>query len=70
MATASAWDVPKRGESVDLPPDRERRIADTMLGAYFGICGEIVDSGIVSLSDLELAVEIGLVMRAPFGFMN
>ena len=70
IASGAPWDVPKRDEQVVLPPERERRIADTMLGAYFGICGEIVDSGIVSLSDLELAVEIGLAMRAPFAFMN
>jgi len=70
MAAGTPWDVPKRGEEVLLPPEREQRIADAMLGAYFGICGEIVDSGIVSLSDLELAVEIGLAMRAPFGAMN
>lgn len=70
MASRAPWDVPKRDESIALAPEREERIADAMLGAYFGICGEIVDSGIVSLSDLELAVEIGLSMRPPFASMN
>ena len=70
IASGAPWDVPKRDEQVVLPPQREQRIADAMLGAYFGICGEIADSGIVSLSDLELAVEVGLAMRAPFTFMN
>lgn len=70
MTSGAPWDVPKRDEKVVLPPQREQRIADAMLGAYFGICGEIADSGIVSLSDLELAVEVGLAMRAPFTFMN
>ena len=70
MASGVPWDVPKRDEQVVLPPDREQRIADSMRGAYFGICGEILDSGIVSLSDLELGVETGLAMRAPFAFMN
>jgi enoyl-CoA hydratase/carnithine racemase len=70
MASGARWTVPKRDEQVVLSPEREQRIADTMRGAYFGICGEIVDSGIVSLSDLELAVEVGLAMRAPFDFMN
>ena len=70
MASGAPWDVPKRGEEVLLPTDREQRIADCMRGAFFGICGEIVDAGIVSLSDLELGVELGLVMRAPFAFMN
>ena len=70
MASGAPWDVPKRDEQVVLPPDREQRVADAMRGAYFGICGEILDSGIVSLSDLELGVEIGLAMHAPFAFMN
>jgi len=70
LAAGTPWDVPKRDEQVALTPEREQRIADAMTGAYFGICGEIVDSGIVSLSDLELAVEVGLSVRAPFAFMN
>ncbi len=70
MASGTKWDVPKRDEQVVLSPEAEQRIAETMIGACFGICGEIADSGIVSLPDLELAVEIGLAMRAPFTFMN
>lgn len=70
MAAGVPWDVPKRDEKVELPPERERAIADTMLGAYFGLCGEILDSGIVTLADLELGVELGLVMKPPFRFMN
>ena len=70
MAAGRPWDVARRNEAVELPADRERVIGDAMLGAYFGLVGEILDSGIVSLGDLELAVELGLVVRAPFAFMN
>jgi enoyl-CoA hydratase / 3-hydroxyacyl-CoA dehydrogenase len=70
MAAGTPWAVAKRDEKVELPPEQERRIADTMLGAYFGLCGEILDSGTVALSDLELGVELGLVMKPPFRFMN
>ncbi|OYV74104.1 MAG: hypothetical protein B7Z72_00955, partial [Gemmatimonadetes bacterium 21-71-4] len=70
MASGRPWDVAKRNEAVDLPADRERAIGDAMLGAYFGLVGEILDSGIISLGDLELAVEIGLAVRAPFAFIN
>jgi len=70
MAAGRPWDVAKRNEAVELPADRERAIADAMRGAYFGLVGEILDSGIITLGDLELAVEIGLVVRAPFAFMN
>jgi enoyl-CoA hydratase / 3-hydroxyacyl-CoA dehydrogenase len=70
MAARRPWDVPKRDEPVELPAAQEQRIADAMRGAYFGLVGEILDSGIVSLADLELAVETGLAMRAPFASVN
>jgi len=70
MASGKPWEVPKRDEKDEVPPDRDRKIADAMLGAYFGLAGEILDSGIITLADLELGVETGLAMRAPFGFMN
>ena len=70
MASGRPWDVAKRNEVVELPADRERVIGDAMMGAYFGLVGEILDSGIISLGDLELSVEIGLAVRAPFAFMN
>jgi len=70
VAAGAPWEVPQRAEAVTVSPAREQEIADAMLGAYFGLCGEIVDSGIVSRSDLELAVESGLAMRPPFALMN
>ncbi len=70
MSSGKPWDVPKRDEKVEVPAAQELAIADAMLGAYFGLAGEILDSGIITLADLELGVETGLAMRAPFGFMN
>lgn len=70
MASGKPWDVPGRDEQVELPPEREERILDTIRGAYFGLVGQILDSGIISLADLEVAVETGLAMRAPFELMN
>jgi len=70
MISGAAWAVATREEKVDLPADQEQRIADSMLGAYFGLAGQILDSGIITLADLELAVETGLDMRPPFSFMN
>ena len=70
MTSGTPWDVPKRDEKVDLTPGQSSRIADAMLGAYFGLAGEILDSGIITLADLELGVETGLAMRAPFSLMN
>ena len=70
MASGAAWDVPKRDEQVVVPETRERVIRDAMRGAYFGLVGQILDAGIITLADLEVAVEAGLAMRAPFEFMN
>ncbi len=70
MASGKPWDTPKRDEKVELTPGQHTAIADTMLGAYFGLAGEILDSGIITLADLELGVETGLAMRAPFAMMN
>lgn len=64
------WDVPARGETLEVDPEVERRIADDLRGAYFGLAGEIVDAGVADLSDLDMAVEIALDVRAPFRFMN
>lgn len=70
MASQQPWPVAQRGDPVDLPPEQEGPIADEMRGAYFGLVGEVLDSGIITLADLEMSVELGLAMRAPFAFMN
>jgi len=70
MASGKPWDVPKRDEKVEVPAAQEQKIADAMLGAYFGLAGEILDSGIITLADLELGVETGLAMKAPFSSIN
>ena len=70
MAAGGEWEVARRDDPVELPPLQEERIGDVMRGAFFGLAGQILDSGIVTLSDLELAVEIGLVVQPPFQAMN
>lgn len=70
MASSGKWEVARRDDPVALPDAQERRIADVMRGAYFGLAGQILDSGIVELSDLELALETGLAMRPAFQSMN
>lgn len=70
MAVGKAWEVAKRDDPVELPPEQEQRIGDTMRGAYLGLSGQILDSGIISLADLELSLETGLAMRPAFTFMN
>ncbi len=64
------WETPKRGEKIELPEERERKISEMMQGAYFGLVGQIIDSGIVDRSDLEMALELGLDISPPFQLMN
>jgi enoyl-CoA hydratase/carnithine racemase/3-hydroxyacyl-CoA dehydrogenase len=70
VAAKANWDVPARGEQVEVPPDLAARIRDDLLGAYFGICGEIVDAGLVSIADFDMGLEIALDMKPAFTFMN
>lgn len=70
MAAGKAWEVAKRDDPVELPPEQEQKIGDAMRGAYLGLAGQILDSGIISLADLELSLETGLAMRPAFTLMN
>ena len=70
MASGEAWDVPARGDNVEVDPERAQVIEERMMGAYFGLVNEVASSGIASIADLELGAEIGLVIRPPFAFMN
>lgn len=64
------WAVPARGETVELPADQEQGIRDAMRGAYFGLAGEILDSGITNQGDLEMILEIALDLTPPLRLMN
>jgi enoyl-CoA hydratase/3-hydroxyacyl-CoA dehydrogenase len=70
MAMGTPWDVPAREETVEVAPERAAAIRERMTGAYFGLANEVLSSGIVSLSDLELGCELALVIKPPFSFMN
>lgn len=70
IETGEAWDVPKRGEIVDVPAEVESQVTDLLRGAYFGLCGEILDAGLVNISDFDLGLELGLDLKPAFRFMN
>jgi enoyl-CoA hydratase/3-hydroxyacyl-CoA dehydrogenase len=70
VASGTPWEVPGRGEKVEVSDDKRAAITDALRGAFFGICTEIVDSGISNVDDMDMSVELGLVMKAPFRFMN
>ncbi|MBI2932122.1 MAG: enoyl-CoA hydratase/isomerase family protein [Planctomycetes bacterium] len=70
VAAKAAWEVPGREERVEVPPELERKIANRLLGAFFGLASEILNSGITNLGDLDMAVETALVIKPPFTLMN
>ena len=70
VASKSAWEVPGRGEQIDVPAPLVDKITAALRGAYFGLVGEIVDAGLISIADFDMALELGLDMRPAFRLMN
>ena len=70
VANGTAWETPKRGEAVEVSDELRQQITDELRGAYFGLCGEIVDAGLVSVSDFDMALELALDMRPAFSLIN
>jgi enoyl-CoA hydratase/3-hydroxyacyl-CoA dehydrogenase len=64
------WKTSWKHEDVYYNESLYERVADKIKGAYFGLVCEILDSGIVALGDLEMAVESALVIKPPFQMMN
>jgi enoyl-CoA hydratase/3-hydroxyacyl-CoA dehydrogenase len=64
------WDALAKGEKLDYDEKTYKEVSERMLGAYFGLTCFILDSGITNISDLEMALELGLVINPPFEMMN
>jgi len=65
-----AWPVAARGELVQVEPMRAKSITETLRGAYLGLTFGLVDSGIISLGDFELCIEMALDMHGPCHLAN
>ena len=65
-----AWETAARGEQVEYSQEIYEAISNRVMGAFFGIACEIVESGITNIGDLDMAIEVGLVMTPPFRLMN
>lgn len=70
VALDKPWKTSWKHEDVHYNESVYERVADIIKGAYFGLVCEALDSGIVALGDLEMAVESSLVIKAPFQMMN
>lgn len=70
VASGKFWETAPMGESVGYSESVFVAVSERIQGAYFGLACEIVDAGIASISDLEMAVDNALVMNPPFAMMN
>jgi enoyl-CoA hydratase/3-hydroxyacyl-CoA dehydrogenase len=70
IKSGKRWETAARGETVDHNPQTYEAVSSRVMGAYFGIVCEIIESGITNVSDLELALDVGLDMAPPFRLMN
>ena len=64
------WEIAKRGEKIEVSPEKYSILETQFLGAYFALSSYIIDIGITNVSDLNMACEVALVMKAPFALMN
>lgn len=70
VESKSDWEVPGRGETIEVSPEQEQAIAEEIQGAYFAMVSEMIDAGIISTSDFDLLIGVALDIRPPFSFMN
>ena len=50
------WETAGKGEIVEYSPATYKAVSDRVMGAYFGMVCEIVESGITNIGDLEMAL--------------
>jgi enoyl-CoA hydratase/3-hydroxyacyl-CoA dehydrogenase len=70
VETKTYWESSDRGDTVSYSNAIYEKASRRLLGAYFGLACEIHESGISSIGDLDMAIETGLSMKAPFSLMN
>lgn len=64
------WEIPGRGETVEVSPELAEKLTNELRGAYFGLVTEIVDAGLISIADFDMSLELGLDIKPAFRFMN
>jgi enoyl-CoA hydratase/3-hydroxyacyl-CoA dehydrogenase len=70
VKSGKPWEAAGKGETVEYSEEVYRVVSSRVMGAYFGIACEIVESGISNIGDLDLGVDAGLVMTPPYQMMN
>ena len=69
-ATGEPWRTADRGDTVSYSTRMYDEISAALLGAYFGLAAEAIESGVADLGDLEIGIELGLGLKPPFAMMN
>ncbi len=67
---AGKWEVCGRGETAELPEAQKVKVIDALRGAYLGLCFGILDTGILTLGDYELCLEMALDLTGPCKLAN
>lgn len=70
LVAGDPWAVCGRGETAEVEGERKDSIVDALRGAYLGLCFQMIDSGIVTLDDYELAIEVSLDLYGPCRLAN
>jgi enoyl-CoA hydratase/carnithine racemase len=70
VKTGKSWETAARGETVEYSQEIYEAVSSRVMGAFFGIACEIVETGISNIGDVDLGIEVGLVMNPPFQMMN
>jgi enoyl-CoA hydratase/3-hydroxyacyl-CoA dehydrogenase len=70
VASRQRWRTADKGETVSYSNAMAEEISRALLGAYFGLALEVLESGTAELADLDLGVQLGLAIRSPFAMMN
>lgn len=65
LKSGKPWDVPARGEQVEINDAKQKLISERLQGTYLGLVDEVLTAGLVSVADMEMAVELALDMTPP-----
>lgn len=68
--TGRVWEVPARGETVEVPEERRRAIAGRVTAAFLGLCAWTVEEGAISAPDLDLSCHLALAVRRPYSLLR
>ena len=70
LEKGAPWPMAGKDVKVEVDEATFARVSDWMLGAYFGLTTEILDAGLIALSDFDEVLGLALAMHPAFTLMN